>query len=187
LFIVDGAKALTKVLRSTFGRHTPIQRCQIHKARNVIERLPKPLHASVRKALRQASELDDTDKAERLLRNLARRLEQEAPGVAASILEGLDEMLTVNRLGLPTPLRRSLACTNSIENMMGTVRRVCRNVKRWRNAAMALRWTAAGMLEAAKGFRRLKAYKHLPVLRTALMAHQAKYVTQRVERNADAA
>ena len=98
LFIVDGAKALTKVLRSTFGRHTPIQRCQIHKARNVIERLPKPLHASVRKALRQAWELDDTDKAERLLRNLARRLEQEAPGVAASILEGLDEMLTVNRL-----------------------------------------------------------------------------------------
>ena len=144
LFIVDGAKALTKVLRSTFGRHTPIQRCQIDKARNVIERLPKPLHASVRKALRQAWELDDTDKAERLLRNLARRLEQEAPGVAASILEGFDEMLTVNRLGLPTQLRRSLACTNSIENMMGTVRRVCRNVKRWRNANMALRWTTAG-------------------------------------------
>ena len=113
LFIVDGAKALTKVLRSTFGRHTPIQRCQIHKARNVIERLPKPLHASVRKALRQAWELDDTDKAERLLRNLARRLEQEAPSVAASILEGLDEMLTVNRLGLPTQLRRSLACTTA--------------------------------------------------------------------------
>ena len=132
LFIVDGAKALTKAIRATFGRHTPIQRCQIHKARNVIERLPKPLHASVRKALRQAWELDDADKAERLLRNLARRLEHEAPGVAASILEGLDEMLTVNRLGLPAQLRRSLACTNSIENVMGTVRRVCRNVKRWR-------------------------------------------------------
>ena len=119
----------------------------------------------------QAVELDDADKAERLLRNLARRLDQEAPGVAASILEGLDEMLTVNRLGLPAKLRRSLACTNSIENMMGTVRRVCRNVKRWRNAAMALRWTAAGMMEAAKGFRRLKAYKQLPILRAALVAH----------------
>ena len=71
-------------------------------------------------------------------------------------------MLTVNRLGLPVKLRRPLACTNSIENMMGTVRRVCRNVKRWRNAAMTLRWTAAGMMEAAKGFRRLKAYKQLP-------------------------
>jgi hypothetical protein len=187
LFIVDGAKALSKVIRRTFGAHTPIQRCQIHKARNVIERLPKPLHASVRRALRQAWELDDADKAERLLRNLARRLDQEAPGVAASILEGLDEMLTVNRLGLPAPLRRSLACTNSIENMMGTVRRVCRNVKRWQNAAMALRWTAAGMLEAAKGFRRLKACKLLPVLRAALAAHQSKHVTRPVEDNANAA
>jgi transposase-like protein len=112
LFIVDGAKALTKAIRSTFGRHTPIQPYQVHKARNVVDRLPTPLHASVRKALRQAWELDDADKAERLLRNLARRLEQEAPGVAVSILEGLDEMLTVNRLGLPAQLRRSLACTN---------------------------------------------------------------------------
>jgi putative transposase len=187
LFIVDGAKALSKVIRRTFGAHTPIQRCQIHKARNVKERLPKPLHASVRRALRQAWELDDADKAERLLRNLARRLDQEAPGVAASILEGLDEMLTVVRLKLPTPLRRSLACTNAIENMMGTVRRVSRNVKRWRNAAMALRWTAAGMMEAIKGFRRLKAHKYLPLLRTALAAHQSKCVTQRVDRNADAA
>ena len=188
LFIIDGAKALSKVIRRTFGAHTPIQRCQIHKARNVTERLPKPLHASVRRALRQAWELDDADKAERLLRNLARRLDQEAPGVAASILEGLAEMLTVNRLGLPAKLRRSLACTNSIENMMGTVRRVCRNVKRWRNAAMALRWTAAGMMEAAKGFRRLKAYKQLPILRAALVAHAAKHlVTKNVESQADAA
>jgi transposase-like protein len=127
LFIIDGAKALTKAIRKTFGRHTPIQRCQVHKARNILERLPKPLHASVRKALRQAWELDDADKAERLIKNLARRLEQQAPGVAASILEGLDEILTVIRLGLPAELRRSLACTNIIENMMGTVRRVCRN------------------------------------------------------------
>lgn len=188
LFIVDGAKALTKAIRSTFGRHTPIQRCQIHKARNVIERLPKPLHASVRKVLRQAWELDDANKAERLLRNLARRLEQQAPGVAASILEGLDEMLTVNRLGLPVQLRRSLACTNSIENMMGTVRRVCRNVKRWRNAAMALRWTAAGMMEATKGFLRLKAHKQLPILGAALAAHQVKHTTkQKLEENPQAA
>jgi putative transposase len=188
LFIIDGAKALSKVIRRTFGAHTPIQRCQIHKARNVIERLPKPLHASVRRALRQAWELDDGDKAERLLRNLARRLDQEAPGVAASILEGLDQMLTVNRLGLPAKLRRSLACTNSIENMMGTVRRVCRNVKRWRNASMALRWTAAGMMEAAKGFRRLKAHKQLPILRAALVAHATKHVvTKKIEPQADAA
>ena len=177
LFIIDGAKALTKAIRRTFGRCTPIQRCQVHKARNILERMPKPLHAAVRKVLRQAWELDDADKAERLIRNLARRLEQKAPGVAASILEGLDEILTVIRLGLPAELRRSLACTNIIENMMGTVRRVCRNVKRWQDASMALRWTSAAMLEAANGFRRLKAYKQLSTLRSMLTAHQAKHAT----------
>ena len=78
------------------------------------------------------------------------------------------------RLGLPKQLRRSLACTNIIENIMGSVRRVCRNVKRWRDASMALRWTAAAMLEAAKGFRRLKARSQLPQLRAALLAHRQK-------------
>jgi hypothetical protein len=134
--------------------------------------------ALVRKTLRQARELDDADKAERLLRNLAHRLGEDAHGVAASMLEGLDEMLTVNRLGLPIQLRCSLACTNSIENMTGTARRVCRNVKRWQNVDMALRWTAAGMMEAAKSFRRLKAHKQLPILTAALAAHQAKHANK---------
>jgi putative transposase len=180
LFIIDGAKALSKAVRRAFGKDTPIQRCQVHKARNIVERLPKPLHASVRRALRQAWELDDADKAEKLLRNLARRLDREAPGVSAAILEGLDEMLTVVRLKLPKPLRRSLACTNIIENVMGSVRRICRNVKRWRDARMALRWTAAAMIEAAKGFRRLKAHKQLPLLRAALAAHRAAHPTAAV-------
>ena len=174
LFIIDGAKALSRAIRRSFGRHTPIQRCQIHKARNIMERLPKPLHASVRRALRQAWELADASKAEKLLRNLAQRLERDAPGVSGSLLEGLDEILTVTRLGLPAELRRSLACTNIIENMMGTIRNVCRNVKHWGSASMALRWTAAAMLEAKKGFRRLKAYKQLPALRAALIAHQER-------------
>jgi transposase-like protein len=95
--------------------------------------------------------------AEKLIRNLAQHLERDAPGVSQSILEGLDEILTVTRLGLPSELRRSLACTNIIENVMGTIRRVSRNVKRWQSASMALRWTAAAMHEAKKGFRRLKA------------------------------
>jgi transposase-like protein len=189
LFIIDGAKALKKAIRNTFGRHTPIQRCQVHKARNILDRLPKALHAPTRKALRQAWQMDDTDKAEKLLRNLARRLEKEAPGVAASILEGIDEILTVSRLGLPDDLRRSLACTNIIENMMGTIRRVSRNVKRWRNASMALRWATAGMLEAKKGFRRLNACRQLPVLRAALLAHQAKNIIGNadIDRSAKAA
>ena len=170
LFIIDGSKALRKAIRRTFGKHTPIQRCQVHKGRNIMERLPKHLHAAVRRVLRQAWELDDATKAEQLLRNLARRLEQVAPGVSATILEGMDELLTVVRLKLPLQLRRSLACTNIIENMMGGIRRVCRNVKRWRDAPMALRWTGAAMQETAKGFRRLKAHKQLPVLRQALAA-----------------
>ncbi len=174
LFIIDGSKALRKAIRRTFGKHTPIQRCQVHKGRNIMERLPKHLHASVRRTLRQAWELDDAAKAEHLIRNLARRLEQVAPGVSATILEGMDELLTVIRLKLPLQLRRSLACTNIIENMMGSIRRVCRNVKRWRDASMALRWTGAAMQEAAKGFRRLKAHKQLSVLRQALAALQAQ-------------
>ena len=174
LFIIDGAKALSKAICRTFGDAAAIQRCQIHKARNIVERLPKSLHASVRRVLRQAWELDDADKAEKLLRNLARRLERDWAGVAGSILEGIDELLTVTRLCLPKQLRRSLACTNIIENLMSTVRRVCRNVKRWRSASMAMRWTAAAMQEAAKGFRRLKAHKQLPTLRVALEAHKTK-------------
>lgn len=176
LFIVDGAKALSKAIRQTFGRTAPIQRCQIHKARNIVERLPKHLHPSVRATLRQAWESEDADRAERLIRNLARRLEHEAPGVSASILEGLDEILTVTRLGLPPELKRSLACTNIIENMNGTIRNVCSNVKRWRNASMALRWVAAGMIEAGKGFRRLKASKQLPALKAALERHAANQI-----------
>jgi transposase-like protein len=174
LFIVDGAKALTKAIRNTFGTAAAIQRCQVHKGRNIIERLDVTLHAGVKKALRQAWDQDDADKAERLLRNLARRLEREEPGVSGSILEGLDEILTVIRLGLPHELRRSLACTNIIENALGTVRQVSHNVKRWRNAEMALRWTAAGMMEAQKSFRRLKAYRQLPILRSALKDHMRK-------------
>jgi putative transposase len=137
--------------------------------------------------LRQAWELDDADKTEKLIRNLAHRLERDWSGVSGSILEGIDEILTVTRLGLPKELRRPLACTNIIENVMGTVRRVCRNVKRWRSASMAMRWTAAAMQEAAKGFRRLKAHKQLPALRAALEAHRNKNAHGVLARQANAA
>src|SRR6056297_2325136 len=158
---LDGAKALSKALRRTFGADIPIQRCQVHKARNITDRLAPAHHAAVRRTLKQAWEMDDAEKAERLIRNLARRFEQEAPDVSRSILEGLDEILTVVRLGLPLELRRSLASTNIIESMNSVIRQVCRNVKRWRNAKMALRWTAAGMFEAKKGFRPPKTYMDL--------------------------
>src|SRR5207302_5467426 len=129
LFIIDGSKALSKAIRAAFGRDVAIQRCQIHKARNITDRLPKSMYAQVRRVLRQAWELADAGKAETLLRNLARRLEKDWEGVSASILEGLDEMLTVTKLGLPPGLRRSLACTNIIGDVMGRVRGVGRNVE----------------------------------------------------------
>ena len=105
LFIIDGSKALSSAIKRSFGREALIQRCQIHKARNILDRLPKSMQASVRRVLRQAWELSDAGKAEKLLRNLARRLEPDWPGVSASILEGLDEMLTVTRLGLQSTAR----------------------------------------------------------------------------------
>ena len=107
--------------------------------------------------------------------------------MSKSILEGIDEILTVIRLGLPLELRRSLASTNIIESMNAVIRQVCRNVKRWRNAQMALRWTAAGMLEAAKGFRRLKAYKQLPILKAALEKHRNPELSAQVDLMAEAA
>ena len=170
LFIIDGAKALKKAIREHFGADTPIQRCQVHKARNIIERLPERLHRSVRIALKQAWEQEDAARGAQMIGNLARRLEQEAPGVSKTIIEGSDEMLTVSRLELPAELKRSLACTNIIENAHGTVRTTMRNVKRWRNAKMMLRWVAAGFLEAHKTFRRLKAYRQLYALKRALLA-----------------
>ena len=187
LFIIDGSKALAKAIRHRFGSHTPIQRCQIHKARNIMERLSPALHASVRRALRQAWELQrcgeggEADPQSRPAPRARRAWRSN------SLLEGLDEILTVSRLSLPAELRRSLACTNIIENMMGTVRRVTRNVKRWSSSSMALRWTAAAMNEAKKGFRRLKAYKQLPALQVALAAHYEKETNRALVQTAKAA
>jgi hypothetical protein len=149
----------------------------VHKGRNIIERLDPSLHAGVKKVLRQAWDSSTAEQAERVLKNLARRLDHDAPGVSASIHEGLDEMLTVIRLGLPDQLRRSLGCTNAIESLMAVLRQVCRNVKRWRDARMALRWTGTAMLEAEKSFRRLKAHKQLPVL--SLVAATSASVARR--------
>ena len=125
-----------------------------------------------RKALRQAWDQDDADKAERLLRNLARRLEHEEPGVSGSIRGWTDPHRHPPRPAARTPALARLH--QHVENALGTVRQVTRNVKRWRHAEMALRWTAAGLLEAQKTFRRLKAYRQLPILRNALQEHLRK-------------
>ena len=146
LFILDGAKALSRAVRNTFGDAAEIQRCQVHKGRNVIERLPKEHHAAAKIALRQAWTLFDPAKAQRLLDNLAKKYDDICPGAARSLREGMPEMLTLIRLGLPKELRKSLASTNIMESVNAVIARASRNVTRWRNASMGLRWTAAGML-----------------------------------------
>jgi len=168
LVILDGSKALRSAVNQTFGQAACVQRCQVHKTRNILEYLPDRQRPWVHAILRRAYTSDEPAKAERLLTDLARRLEDEFPSAAESVREGLAETLTVVRLPLSERLRRSLATTNPIESLMSRTRHVHRNVKRWRNGKMMIRWTTAAVFEAAKGFRRLKGCKELPALVTAL-------------------
>jgi len=168
LVILDGSTALRSAVTHTFGQAAWVQRCQVHKTRNILEYLPDRQRPWVHAILRRAYTSDDPAKAKRLLNDLAQRLEDEFPSAAASVREGLDETLTVLRVPLSDRLRRSLATTNPIESLMSRARHVHRNVKRWRNGKMMIRWMTAAVFEAAKGFRRLKGCKDLPALVAAL-------------------
>ena len=174
LVVIDGAKALHKAVAEVFGRRALIQRCREHKKRNVTEALPERLRAAVRGAMVQAYAARDAKRARRLLENLARQLEHQHPGAAASLRAGLEETLTVMHLELPEHLARILFSTNLIENLFSRVREIGRRVKRWQGGTMVLRWTAAGVLEAERGFRKLAGYRALPALVAALRAHDAQ-------------
>jgi putative transposase len=173
LIVIDGAKALRKAVVEVFGAHALIQRCREHKKRNVTDALPERLRGSIRSAMNQAYATRDPKRARRLLESLAGRLEHQHPGAAASLREGLEETLTVMCLGLPENLERVLSSTNLIENLFGRVREIGRRVKRWQNGTMVLRWTAAGVLEAERGFRKLFGYRAMPILVAALRARDA--------------
>jgi putative transposase len=170
LIVIDGAKALHKAVVEVFGAHGLIQRCREHKKRNVTDALPERLRATVRSAMNQAYATHDTKRARRLLDGLARRLEHHHPSAAASLREGLEETLTVMRLGLPENLERVLSSTNLIENLFSRVREIGHRVKRWQSGTMVLRWTATGVLEAERGFRKLVGYRAMPILVAALRA-----------------
>jgi transposase-like protein len=170
LVILDGAKALRKAVRETFGETALVQRCHIHKLRNVLDHLPERQRPWVKAILQRAYRSDDVATGKRLLQNLARRLDADHPSAAESVREGLDETLTIIGLGLSASLRRSLSTTNAAESLISRTRHVKRNVKRWRGGQMVLRWVAAGVLEAVKGFRRLKGHKEMPKLVAALRA-----------------
>jgi transposase-like protein len=173
LAVIDGGKALAKSLRAVFGRYAVIQRCQAHKVRNVIEQLPEGVRDAVRAALRQAYRAGEQKTAKRLLTNLERRLRDDHPGAAASLAEGLDETITIKEYKLPEWLERTLSTTNAIENVMGSVRQLTGRVKRWKNGAMIVRWTATALLEAERRFHRVRDHVGLKKLAVALRARDA--------------
>lgn len=169
LCVVDGGKGIRKALADVFGDRAVFQRCQIHKKRNVLDHLAETRRPYVRRLMTEAYASGRVTTARRRLKALLGWLERNGEeGAAASLREGMEETLTVLRLELPPTLRRSLATTNSIENMLGTVRRVTRNVRRWRGGPMVRRWTAMGFRVAEGRFRRIKGFADLPVLVRAL-------------------
>jgi putative transposase len=168
LVVIDGGKGLRAAVNSVFGRLALVQRCQLHKRRNMIDHLPDHMHSFVAKKMERAYKMRDFGAAKRSLQDLAKSLDAQHPGAAASLREGLEETLTVVRLGLSPSLQRTLRSTNTIESMISIGRTTMRNVKRWRDGKMIERWTAAGMLEAEKRFYRAQGYRDIPALRAAL-------------------
>ena len=172
LAVLDGAKALAAGVKEVF-EHPVIARCQIHKLRNVRDHLPENMRGPVGKRMRKAYHADSALQAEAQLVALAKELDKTHPGAAGSLREGMAETLTVLRLDLPPTLARTLRSTNAVESMISISRDHSRNVKRWREGQMALRWRAAGMVEASKQCRRVNGHLHLPALRASLERHVA--------------
>ena len=164
LFVLDGAKALRAGVERVFGEPSEVQRCQIHKIRNVIDHLPEGCRGDWRRRLSNAYAMTDYAAAKAALEKLWRQLCEINPSAARSLEEGMEETLTLHRLGVSPLLRRNLRSTNVIESCLATVRRVTRNVTRWQGGDHVARWTAAGLLEAEKKFRRVKGYRELAEL-----------------------
>lgn len=173
LFVIDGSKGLSKAIRAVYGKRAIIQRCQIHKRRNVLDHLPEDMRKSVGRTISTAYKCDDAARAKRMLEALARQLERKHPSAAASLREGLDETLAVLRFGLPQGLMRTLATTNPIEFLNSRIRKTTHNVTRW-DGTMVLRWVALALDEASKTFRRLRGHQGMPKLVAALRAHDAQ-------------
>ncbi|MBI9019436.1 MAG: transposase [Phycisphaerae bacterium] len=167
LFIIDGSKALRCGITSVFGKENPVQRCRIHKLRNVLSYLPKDLHSQVESTMKAAYQLETKAGKEKLNR-LADWLEKEHASAAGSLREGLDETFTINELKLPKELRRCLGTTNAIESPNSGIRSRTRRVKKWKDSTMVVRWVAASLLDMEKNFRRIMGFKHLWILDTKL-------------------
>lgn len=184
LFVIDGSKALRRAIRVRWAERALVQRCQVHKRRNVCEYLPEDERPTVRAAIQRAYELPDAAQAQAQLEELARRLERTHPGAASSLREGMAETLTVQRLGLTGGLYRTLRSTNLIENLNGSVATYRRNVKRWRDGAMVMRWVAAALKEAHAHFNRVRGHRDLKHLATALEAVRTKELDKKAKKAA---
>ncbi len=182
LYVLDGAKALHAAVNKVAGAAALIQRCQLHKKRNVVEHLPPEYHAKVWSRMSAAYAMRDYDDAHEALEKLLRELMHLNPSAARSLEEGMEETLTMHRLGLPELLRRSLSSTNIIESVFSGVEDHCRRVKRWRAGDHLQRWVASALLKVESRFRRIKGYKELPALLSALDAYGLeKGLAQRVQ------
>jgi putative transposase len=178
LVVIDGAKALAKGVREVFGERALVQRCRVHKLRNVLEHLPQEKRAQAGWRLRGAWAKPSAEAALKELRAVVKWLDTISPSAARSLEEGLEETLTVTRLGLQGNLARSFSSTNLIESCFARTEAWTRRVKRWRDAKMILRWGAAALLVAEKGFRRIRGCDEIQQLLSALSAHQAKLEPQ---------
>jgi putative transposase len=170
LAVIDGAKALAKALREVFGDTVVIQRCIVHKIRNVLDHVPESAQSDTRQRLRKAYQEPDTPHALAKLKALAGELAYQYPQAAKSLHEGLEETVTVQRLQLPGSLRQSLATTNALESINSQFRTHGKNVKRWSSGDQVLRWLASASLFIEDGLRRLPGYRDLPVLQAQLRA-----------------
>jgi transposase-like protein len=179
LVVIDGGKALRAAVRDVFGARALVQRCQVHKGRNVTEHLPTAAAAAARKVMSQAYRSKDVTKAKKLLEGLARQLQSRHPSAAASLKEGLDETLTVMAMGLPDALERTLSTTNPIENLMGSIRQLTRRVKRWKGGQMIERWVGAALREANTRFHRVKGHAGMKKLSEVLERHAQPLVSDR--------
>lgn len=168
LAVIDGSKALKKALKAVFGENLLIQRCQVHKKRNIKDYLPETTWQWTKPQLNRAWAREDTKPALNDLKALATRLETNHPDAAASLREGLEETLTVQRLNISGLLRKSLSTTNPIESAFHIVRDRTGNVKNWKNGKMVQRWVAAGLLEAESRFRRIKGYRDMALLKNEI-------------------
>jgi transposase-like protein len=168
LYVLDGGKALTAAVKKYAGESAAIQRCQVHKRRNVLDHLTDEQKPGVAKQLNAAYGLEDYGAAKQALNTLHRELMDLNPSAARSLGEGMEETLTVHRLHLPMQLRKTMASTNVIESAFSIVEQVCRNVKRWHDGDQRERWVGSGLLVAEKQFRRIQGYKQIPTLITEL-------------------